>query len=261
MYVTCSKGSNGRCANRFHDKDSVGDDGLCKLGRAWRQHATPCVLCGAPVPEHLGVRVHPTVATMFPREVIDLENPKNMRVYVGMRFRSGISGDLDKIRQGCRERFCEKCAERISQGINVGNPDRTGLVHVGGDFVPLFVPYDFMRQAREAILVVARKAQEGGKIDKAFTRTMPDGFILTECVVHVNARDFCLCGGWHDYNQMPAIRREGWPMAFGFGPECAQVVQAAGMAMPRSLKSWIDEMSASTNATRSDSRGNEMAAN
>lgn len=58
------------------------------------------------------------------------------------------------------------------------------------------------------------------------------GTLLTECAVHCHARGACLCGGWHDWAEMPVITREmdGRIQHFGFGKECAKAVGDAIVA-------------------------------
>ena len=67
------------------------------------------------------------------------------------------------------------------------------------------------------------------------TMTTDGGIKLTKCIVALNDPSACICGGWNQWDVMPAIRRRlGRPdktdPSFGFGPACAQKATAEFLA-------------------------------
>lgn len=257
MYLECSGQQSGRCENSFHKGSKLGTDGKCKFGRAWEQRAEPCVLCSVLVPEHLGMRMNPRVVIALDLEKFDSDLiGRVMRGQAGLaecsertvwlRFRSSSWESIARSCDNRRGRFCEKCVADISGQLNAGRGDREGKVSVQGEYIPFCVSIasamEIISSLGQRIVELTNKIVHGWEPQHAFPRYPLDKDQLprTECIVHLNDRAGCFCGGWHNYADMPALERPGKSVAFGYGPMCAVAAQQAGFKLDRSLKEALE---------------------
>lgn len=242
---TCvAKGS--RCVAPGHD-GQIGPDGMCRVARAWHKNARVCGLCKtASVHEQTASRLNPIFVVGLIRGLVMPPIVRGVHPELGQAYQAAI--------EMCYGYFCEGCIAKIAPFLNA--PEHAGQVQFKakpdgspGSWYPMFVTPTELTAVWSAIGVgvvkLAERIARGGR-DILFGETRHHGE-EAQCVVHKNTPSACLCGGWYEAKEMPALKR-GEKQLFALGPLCAEAARRGGFKLEESFAESLAEMHRETPA-------------
>ncbi len=220
-WFECSGQAGERCGNGDHGQNRITpgkDDQLaCKIGRVRVRQAVTCV--------HCQVQHAPTESL---QRNWRLDRFHTAQIVVRPKLTQPIMPKVmtSPLQQA---KLCPDCGAKFLQSLNHGT-DHAGMIRLtdGRKILPLLTKAESdeaYRVTGEGMQAIHHRISEGDAIRHAGRRETAEG-VRTECTVHILFPDLCCCGGFDDWEKMPArisITHE----AHGFGVACAEETRVA----------------------------------
>ena len=235
----------GRCLR--HDRGGMvkarGTEGLvcCSVYFGQVKSAKSCVGCEGLVPQHETWLVNAECVEALQQGL--LVPPR-----IGSGFRQVFHLAPTEVLPARGAVICEACARQAAAFINAGGPSygllkfRDSARHLPFFSSPatrLAAKEQKEQKANNALLEVVETITSGRSI-----RFSGKNEGMTQCIVHANNPGACVCGGWHNWNDMPSLarRKGGQTQAFAFGPACAEAIRTArpSIVFPNSFKAEME---------------------